>query len=89
MKTNSAYFVIVVNEKRSRKEREKEQNGREQNITPPGYGGGEGLLQICGRALPEAGTSGRRQSVQSPELCEERGQGREGSQVQQSGGPKE
>ena len=37
-------------------------------------GGGESLLQVKRRAQPEAGTSGRVQSVHDPQPCEERGE---------------
>lgn len=35
----------------------KESKRKGKDMAPPGYGGGESLLQICGRAQPEAETS--------------------------------
>lgn len=61
-------------------------------MTPPRDGGGESLLQTCERAQSEAGMSGRVQSGQNSEPCEERGSGGGdcgGSRMQQPGGPKE
>lgn len=46
---------------------------RKGNRAGPGYGGGESLLWICGRAQPEAGMSGIAQSGRDPELFEEGG----------------
>lgn len=46
-------------------------------MTAPRNGGGERLLQICGRASPESNRFGRVQSGHGPELCGEKGRERE------------
>lgn len=46
-------------------------------MTAPRYGGRKRLLQIWGRAQPEARTSGRVQCRHDPETCREMGRGRE------------
>lgn len=57
------------------------------------YAGGERFIADKKETQPEAGTSERGQREQDPEPCEEKqegnGEGTEGNQVWQLGGPKE
>lgn len=65
------------------KENETKRKGK--NVTAPRYGG-EGLLYIKGKALPEANTSRRVHDGLTPEACDQKGErkreGRDGKKVQ-------